>query len=61
LKSTLRGLVSWAPHYAMLCIPANCGAETPGSEQVVFQLFSAQIELFQDCPVVRCGKQRLIW
>jgi hypothetical protein len=29
--------------------------------QVVFQLFSAQIELFQDCPVVRCGKQRLIW
>ncbi|CAG7989338.1 unnamed protein product [Penicillium nalgiovense] len=33
LKSTLRGLVSWAPHYVMLCIPANCGAETPGSEQ----------------------------
>lgn len=25
LKSTLRGLVSWAPHYVMLCIPANCG------------------------------------
>ncbi|KAI9926718.1 hypothetical protein ASPWEDRAFT_164966 [Aspergillus wentii DTO 134E9] len=24
LKSTLRGLVSWAPHYVMLCIPANC-------------------------------------
>ncbi|KAJ5164209.1 uncharacterized protein N7500_006039 [Penicillium coprophilum] len=35
LKSTLRGLVSWAPHYVMLCIPANCGSgsETPGSEQ----------------------------
>ena len=28
LKSTLRGLVSWAPHYVMLCIPANCGDET---------------------------------
>lgn len=27
LKSTLRGLVSWAPHYVMLCIPANCGDE----------------------------------
>ncbi|KAJ5189291.1 hypothetical protein N7491_005619 [Penicillium cf. griseofulvum] len=33
LKSTLRGLVSWAPHYVMLCIPANCGCETPSSEQ----------------------------
>ncbi|EKV16138.1 hypothetical protein PDIG_09470 [Penicillium digitatum PHI26] len=32
LKSTLRGLVSWAPHYVILCIPANCGTETP-SEQ----------------------------
>ncbi|PYH92517.1 GTP-binding protein [Aspergillus ellipticus CBS 707.79] len=25
LKSTLRGLVSWAPHYVFLCIPATCG------------------------------------
>lgn len=37
LKSTLRGLVSWAPHYVMLCIPANCGDEVTetetGSEQ----------------------------
>lgn len=33
LKSTLRGLVSWAPHYVMLCIPSNCGDETPDSEQ----------------------------
>lgn len=33
LKSTLRGLVSWAPHYVMLCIPANCGDETSDSEQ----------------------------
>ena len=24
LKSTLRGLISWAPHYVLLCIPANC-------------------------------------
>lgn len=23
VKSTLRGLVSWAPHYVILCIPAN--------------------------------------
>ncbi|KAA8644214.1 hypothetical protein EYZ11_004540 [Aspergillus tanneri] len=28
LKSTLRGLVSWAPHYALLCIPANCDDDT---------------------------------
>jgi GTPase len=33
LKSTLRGLVSWAPHYVMLCIPANCGDEISDSEQ----------------------------
>lgn len=32
LKSTLRGLVSWAPHYVMLCIPANCGGETSETE-----------------------------
>lgn len=32
LKSTLRGLVSWAPHYVMLCIPANCGDETTDAE-----------------------------
>jgi len=23
-KSMLRGLISWAPHYVILCIPANC-------------------------------------
>ncbi|KAJ5129672.1 uncharacterized protein N7515_005711 [Penicillium bovifimosum] len=33
LKSTLRGLVSWAPHYVMLCIPSNCGIDTPDGEQ----------------------------
>lgn len=27
LKSTLRGLISWAPHYVFLCIPANCDEE----------------------------------
>ncbi|KAL2815768.1 hypothetical protein BDW59DRAFT_153684 [Aspergillus cavernicola] len=27
LKSTLRGLVSWAPHYVFLCIPATCEEE----------------------------------
>ncbi|KAJ5173203.1 hypothetical protein N7492_005796 [Penicillium capsulatum] len=32
LKSTLRGLVSWAPHYVMLCIPANCGEEVTEAE-----------------------------
>ncbi|KAJ5785159.1 uncharacterized protein N7503_010371 [Penicillium pulvis] len=32
VKSTLRGLVSWAPHYVMLCIPANCGDETAETE-----------------------------
>jgi GTPase len=28
LKSTLRGLMSWAPHYIILCIPANCCGDT---------------------------------
>lgn len=32
-KSMLRGLVSWAPHYVLLCIPANCGDNIPESEQ----------------------------
>jgi GTP-binding protein EngB required for normal cell division len=32
LKSSLRGLVSWAPHYVMLCIPANCGDEPTEAE-----------------------------
>ncbi|KAJ5832829.1 hypothetical protein N7474_001140 [Penicillium riverlandense] len=33
LKSTLRGLVSWAPHYVMLCIPATCGDDTEGETE----------------------------
>ncbi|KAJ6160980.1 hypothetical protein N7470_004376 [Penicillium chermesinum] len=32
LKSTIRGLVSWAPHYVLLCVPANCGDETAEGE-----------------------------
>ncbi|KAJ5662060.1 uncharacterized protein N7477_009676 [Penicillium maclennaniae] len=32
MKSTLRGLVSWAPHYVMLCIPANCDDNLPETE-----------------------------
>ncbi|RDW78562.1 uncharacterized protein DSM5745_05414 [Aspergillus mulundensis] len=28
LKSTLRGLVSWAPHYVFLCIAATCEEES---------------------------------
>ncbi|KAJ5727326.1 hypothetical protein N7493_005146 [Penicillium malachiteum] len=32
MKSTIRGLISWAPHYVMLCIPANCGDETVETE-----------------------------
>lgn len=36
LKSTLRGLVSWAPHYVALCIPADSCDETvePGNDSV---------------------------
>ncbi|KAJ5418162.1 uncharacterized protein N7487_001712 [Penicillium crustosum] len=49
LKSTLRGLVSWAPHYVMLCIPANCGAETPseqaGTEQSEIDTCLSYLEL----------------
>ncbi|CAL5870508.1 uncharacterized protein PFLUO_LOCUS4745 [Penicillium psychrofluorescens] len=47
LKSTLRGLVSWAPHYVMLCIPANCGDEAEGEiEQVAeIDLCLAYLEL----------------
>ncbi|KAE8367802.1 hypothetical protein BDV27DRAFT_123192 [Aspergillus caelatus] len=33
LKSTLRGLVSWAPHYVFLCIPANCDDVTTKEPQ----------------------------
>ncbi|EQL38039.1 hypothetical protein, variant [Blastomyces dermatitidis ATCC 26199] len=29
LKSTLRGLVSWEPHYVLLCIPANSQSDSP--------------------------------
>lgn len=32
LKSTIRGLISWAPHYVLLCIPANCGDEITNGE-----------------------------
>ena len=32
MKSTLRGLVSWAPHYVMLCIPANCDDNLPEAD-----------------------------
>ncbi|KAJ6049475.1 hypothetical protein N7460_003089 [Penicillium canescens] len=49
LKSTLRGLVSWAPHYVMLCIPANCGDETTmieqGTEHSEIDLCLAYLEL----------------
>lgn len=35
MKSTLRGLLSWAPHYIILCIPANSceNDETQGSSE----------------------------
>ncbi|GKZ33589.1 hypothetical protein AbraIFM66950_003496 [Aspergillus brasiliensis] len=29
MKSTLRGVIGWAPHYTLLCIPATCDDETP--------------------------------
>ncbi|CAG7920298.1 unnamed protein product [Penicillium olsonii] len=32
LKSMVRGLVSWAPHYVMLCVPADCSDKTPDDE-----------------------------
>ncbi|KAJ5650593.1 uncharacterized protein N7484_004316 [Penicillium longicatenatum] len=57
VKSTLRGLVSWAPHYVMLCIPANCGEETAeteiGNEQtteIVFCLAYLELCLKLDIP-----------
>lgn len=31
-KSMLRGLISWAPHYAVLCIPADCGGGDVGPD-----------------------------
>lgn len=39
-KSMLRGLISWAPHYVILCIPANCndgtasGSDNKPAEQI---------------------------
>ncbi|KAJ5720869.1 uncharacterized protein N7483_008803 [Penicillium malachiteum] len=43
MKSTIRGLVSWAPHYVMLCIPANCGDETVETE--IANEHTAEIDL----------------
>ncbi|PWY70944.1 hypothetical protein BO70DRAFT_125307 [Aspergillus heteromorphus CBS 117.55] len=59
LKSTLRGLISWAPHYVFLCIPATCG-EGPaeaghGAEQPAdMKLVLSQLELCtkMDIPIV---------
>ena len=31
-KSMLRGLVSWAPHYVILCVPANSDEETTADD-----------------------------
>ncbi|KAK9857844.1 Protein synthesis factor [Penicillium brevicompactum] len=50
LKSTLRGLVSWAPHYVMLCIPANSSDQTldagqAGNEQSELETCLAYLEL----------------
>lgn len=33
LKSALRGLVSWATHCVMLCVPTNCDDEMVVSER----------------------------
>ncbi|CAG8153124.1 unnamed protein product [Penicillium salamii] len=33
LKSMVRGLVSWAPHYVILCIPADCSDNRSYDEQ----------------------------
>lgn len=34
VKSTMRGLISWAPHYVLLCIPANsCSEVTEKDDQ----------------------------
>jgi GTPase len=32
MKSTLRGLISWAPHYVFLCIPANSSHDTTAAQ-----------------------------
>lgn len=47
LKSTLRGLVSWAPHYVMLCIPANCGDEATEAETGLEQ--ASEIDICLAC------------
>lgn len=33
VKSTLRGLISWAPHYVLLCIPANSSHDSAVTSQ----------------------------
>jgi GTPase len=45
LKSTLRGLISWAPHYVLLCIPANCDDETTKESQTDSAEQTADISL----------------
>ncbi|KAL4979028.1 hypothetical protein BDW66DRAFT_128403 [Aspergillus desertorum] len=52
LKSTLRGLVSWAPHYVFLCIAAICEDEVtlesdrdPGEDTMDINLALSYLEL----------------
>lgn len=43
-KSMLRGLVSWAPHYVFLCIPANCD-DGPAEQNMEIKLALSYLDL----------------
>ncbi|CRG84572.1 hypothetical protein PISL3812_01838 [Talaromyces islandicus] len=60
-KSTLRGLISWAPHYTVLCIPANssqdmAATQDDGDSTPEIDLCLAYLDLCirLDVPLILC-------
>lgn len=61
MKSTLRGLISWAPHYTVLCIPANSSqdigaTQDDGESASEIDLCLAYLDLCirLDVPLILC-------
>jgi hypothetical protein len=61
MKSTLRGLISWAPHYTVLCVPANssqdmAATQDDGESAPEIDLCLAYLDLCirLDVPLILC-------
>ncbi|KAH8704828.1 hypothetical protein BGW36DRAFT_366228 [Talaromyces proteolyticus] len=61
MKSTLRGLISWAPHYVVLCIPANsshdmASTQDDGDQAPEIDLCLAYLDLCirLEVPIILC-------